>query len=213
MSYAARTTSRKHAQAACSVIEAARKRSVRRAGPALCEYCRDISSRDSVPATPDGEDEALQAPMAASVRSCRDAGYCPRLRQLSILILAAWKRVTTHHPLHRRARAAVRPRGVSAPIRRRFDEAKLRWLNGVYIPGCPELARRLEESQTEDLEGRGEDEPGKIHTLATSGRWRGPCSRPDRRPPRHAKNAGRRRWAPKVHRRRARPRSRGGQLR
>jgi glutamyl/glutaminyl-tRNA synthetase len=51
----------------------------------------------------------------------------------------------------------------------RFDEAKLRWLNGVYIRGLPvpELARLLEEfTGRRGLEGAARISQEKIHTLA-----------------------------------------------
>jgi glutamyl-tRNA synthetase len=51
----------------------------------------------------------------------------------------------------------------------RFDEAKLRWLNGVYIRALPvaELARRLEQFTGRDgLEDAARISQEKIHTLA-----------------------------------------------
>jgi glutamyl-tRNA synthetase len=51
----------------------------------------------------------------------------------------------------------------------RFDEAKLRWLNGVYIRALPVggLTRRLEEfTDRGDLEDAARISQEKIHTLA-----------------------------------------------
>ncbi|HWX95892.1 MAG TPA: glutamate--tRNA ligase [Solirubrobacteraceae bacterium] len=105
---------------------------------------------------------------AASVQELRDAGYLPEAVR-NYLALLGWgagddSTVLSTDELVRRFDLE----GVSrSPAR--FDEVKLRWLNGVYIRALPvpELTRRLEAfTGREGLEEAARISQEKIHTLA-----------------------------------------------
>jgi glutamyl-tRNA synthetase len=105
---------------------------------------------------------------AASVQELRDAGYLPEAVR-NYLALLGWgagddETVLSTEELVERFTLERVSRNPA-----RFDEVKLRWLNGIYIRGLPveELTRRLEA-----FTGRGGLEAAvrisqeKIHTLA-----------------------------------------------
>jgi glutamyl-tRNA synthetase len=105
---------------------------------------------------------------AASVQELREAGYLPEAVR-NYLALLGWgagddATVLSTDELVRRFTLERVSRNPA-----RFDEAKLRWLNGVYIRALPvaELARRLEEfTGRADLEDAARISQEKIHTLA-----------------------------------------------
>jgi glutamyl-tRNA synthetase len=105
---------------------------------------------------------------AASVQELRDAGYLPEAVR-NYLALLGWGAeddatvMSTEELIDRFALERVSRNPAQ------FDEAKLRWLNGVYIRGLQpaELARRLEEfTGREDLAGAARISQEKIQTLA-----------------------------------------------
>jgi glutamyl-tRNA synthetase len=105
---------------------------------------------------------------AASVQELREAGYLPEAVR-NYLALLGWgagddatvlstEELVERFTLDRVSRNPAR-----------FDEVKLRWLNGVYIRALPvpELTRRLEEfTGREGLEEAARISQEKIHTLA-----------------------------------------------
>jgi glutamyl-tRNA synthetase len=105
---------------------------------------------------------------AASVQELRDAGYLPEAVR-NYLALLGWgagddttvlstEELVQRFDLDRVSRNPAR-----------FDEVKLRWLNGVYIRSLsvPELTRRLEEfTGRQGLEEAARISQEKIHTLA-----------------------------------------------
>jgi glutamyl-tRNA synthetase len=105
---------------------------------------------------------------AASVQELREAGYLPEAVR-NYLALLGWgagddTTVMSTEELVRRFELERVSRNPA-----RFDEVKLRWLNGVYIRSLsvPELARRLEEfTGREGLEQAARISQEKIHTLA-----------------------------------------------
>jgi glutamyl-tRNA synthetase len=105
---------------------------------------------------------------AASVQELRDAGYLPEAVR-NYLALLGWgtgddTTVLSTEDLVQRFNLERVSRNPA-----RFDEVKLRWLNGVYIRALsvPELARRLEElTGREGLEEAARISQEKIHTLA-----------------------------------------------
>ncbi len=105
---------------------------------------------------------------AASVQELRDAGYLPEAVR-NYLALLGWgagddTTVLSGEQLIERFTLARVSRNPA-----RFDETKLRWLNGVYLRGLPlpELTRRLEAfTGREGLEDVARISQEKIHTLA-----------------------------------------------
>src|SRR5580693_3433367 len=105
---------------------------------------------------------------AASVQELRDAGYLPEAVR-NYLALLGWgagddQTVLSTQELIRRFEVADVGRSPA-----RFDEVKLRWLNGVYIRKLPvpELARRLEAFTGRDGLGPAvQISQEKISTLA-----------------------------------------------
>ncbi|MCW3027522.1 MAG: glutamyl-tRNA synthetase [Solirubrobacterales bacterium] len=105
---------------------------------------------------------------AASVQELRDAGYLPEAVR-NYLALLGWgagddttvlstEELVQRFDLERVSRNPAR-----------FDEVKLRWLNGVHIRSLsvPELTRRLEAfTGRQGLEGAARISQEKIHTLA-----------------------------------------------
>jgi len=105
---------------------------------------------------------------AASVQELRDQGYLPEAIR-NYLALLGWgagddetvldtQELIERFTLERVSRNPAR-----------FDEVKLRWLNGIYIRKMPveELTRRLEEfTGRTDLRGAAEISQEKIQTLA-----------------------------------------------
>jgi glutamyl-tRNA synthetase len=105
---------------------------------------------------------------AASVQELRDAGYLPAAVR-NYLALLGWgagddetvlstEELTERFTLERVSRNPAR-----------FDEVKLKWLNGVYIRALPvdELTRRLEAfTGRSDIEQAVRISQEKIHTLA-----------------------------------------------
>jgi glutamyl-tRNA synthetase len=105
---------------------------------------------------------------AASVQELRDAGYLPEAVR-NYLALLGWgagddttvlrtEELIERFTLERVSRNPAR-----------FDEVKLKWLNGIYIRQLPvaELTRRLEEfTGREGLEDLTRISQEKIHTLA-----------------------------------------------
>jgi glutamyl-tRNA synthetase len=105
---------------------------------------------------------------AASVDELRDAGYLPQAVR-NYLALLGWGAgddttvLSTEELIERFTLERVSKRPA------RFDEAKLRWLNGIYIRSMsvPELTRRMEEfTGRKDLEGAVRISQEKIQTLA-----------------------------------------------
>jgi glutamyl-tRNA synthetase len=105
---------------------------------------------------------------AASVQELRDAGYLPEAVR-NYLALLGWGAgddatvLSTEELVERFALERVSRNPA------RFDEVKLRWLNGVYIRALPlpELTRRLEAfTGREGLEPAARISQEKIHTLA-----------------------------------------------
>ena len=105
---------------------------------------------------------------AASVQELRDAGYLPEAVR-NYLALLGWGAgddatvISTEQLVERFALERVSRNPAQ------FDEAKLRWLNGVYIRELSpaELARRLEEYTGRDgLEPAARISQEKIQTLA-----------------------------------------------
>jgi glutamyl-tRNA synthetase len=105
---------------------------------------------------------------AASVGELRDAGYLPEAVR-NYLALLGWG---TGDDVTVLSTAELIERFNLERVSRnpaRFDEAKLRWLNGVYIRGLSpqELTRRLEEfTGREGLSEAARISQEKIHTLA-----------------------------------------------
>jgi glutamyl-tRNA synthetase len=105
---------------------------------------------------------------AASVQELRDAGYLPEAVR-NYLALLGWgagddETVLSTQELIERFTLERVSRNPA-----RFDETKLRWLNGVYIRAMPveELTRRLEAfTGREGLEAAVRISQEKIHTLA-----------------------------------------------
>jgi glutamyl-tRNA synthetase len=105
---------------------------------------------------------------AASVQELRDAGYLPEAVR-NYLALLGWgagddETVLSTDELVRRFTLERVSRNPA-----RFDEAKLRWLNGVYVRALSvaELTRRLEDfTGRAGLEGAARISQEKIHTLA-----------------------------------------------
>jgi glutamyl-tRNA synthetase len=105
---------------------------------------------------------------AASVQELRDAGYLPEAVR-NYLALLGWgtgddETVLSTDELIERFTLERVSRNPA-----RFDEAKLKWLNGVYIRKLPvaELARRLEAfTGRDDLQDAARISQEKIHTLA-----------------------------------------------
>ena len=105
---------------------------------------------------------------AASVQELREAGYLPEAIR-NYLALLGWgagddatvlstEELVERFTLERVSRNPAR-----------FDETKLRWLNGVYIRSLsvPDLTRRLEEfTGRQGLEAAARISQEKIHTLA-----------------------------------------------
>jgi len=105
---------------------------------------------------------------AASVQELRAAGYLPEAVR-NYLALLGWGAGDDATVLS--TEELVERFGLERVSRNpaRFDEVKLRWLNGVYIRGLsvPELTRRLEEFTGHDgLEAAARISQEKIHTLA-----------------------------------------------
>ena len=105
---------------------------------------------------------------AAAVGDLRDAGYLPEAVR-NYLALLGWGAgddatvLSTSELVERFALERVSRNPA------RFDEVKLKWLNGVYIRGLPvqELARRLEAfTGRQGLEDAARISQEKIHTLA-----------------------------------------------
>jgi len=105
---------------------------------------------------------------AASVQELRDAGYLPEAVR-NYLALLGWGAgddatvLSTEELIERFTLERVSRNPA------RFDEVKLKWLNGVYIRGLPagELTRRLEEFTGRDgLAEAARISQEKIHTLA-----------------------------------------------
>ncbi len=105
---------------------------------------------------------------AAAVGDLRDAGYLPEAVR-NYLALLGWGAgddatvLSTSELIERFALERVSRNPA------RFDEVKLKWLNGVYIRGLPvqELARRLEAfTGRQGLEDAARISQEKIHTLA-----------------------------------------------
>jgi len=105
---------------------------------------------------------------AASVHELRDAGYLPEAVR-NYLALLGWgagddETVLSTEELIERFTLERVSRNPA-----RFDEVKLKWLNGIYIRKLPidELTRRLEAfTGREGLEGAVRISQEKIHTLA-----------------------------------------------
>jgi glutamyl-tRNA synthetase len=105
---------------------------------------------------------------AASVQELRDAGYLPEAVR-NYLALLGWgagddETVLSTPELIERFTLERVSRNPA-----RFDEVKLKWLNGIYIRQLPltELTRRVEEfTGREGLEGAVRISQEKIHTLA-----------------------------------------------
>ncbi len=105
---------------------------------------------------------------AASVQELRDAGYLPEAVR-NYLALLGWgtgddATVLSRNELIERFTLERVSRNPA-----RFDEAKLKWLNGLYIRELPvvELTRRLEAFTGRDgLEQAARISQEKIHTLA-----------------------------------------------
>jgi glutamyl-tRNA synthetase len=105
---------------------------------------------------------------AASVQELRDAGYLPEAVR-NYLALLGWgsgddETVLSTEELIERFTLERVSRNPA-----RFDEVKLKWLNGIYIRKLPidELTRRLEAfTGREGLEGAVRISQEKIHTLA-----------------------------------------------
>jgi glutamyl-tRNA synthetase len=105
---------------------------------------------------------------AASVQELRDAGFLPEAVR-NYLALLGWgagddATVLSTDELVRRFTLERVSRNPA-----RFDEAKLRWLNGIYIRELPvgELARRLQDfTGREGLDEAARISQEKIHTLA-----------------------------------------------
>jgi glutamyl-tRNA synthetase len=105
---------------------------------------------------------------AASVQELRDAGFLPEALR-NYLALLGWgagddTTVLSTEELVERFTLARVSRNPA-----RFDEVKLRWLNGLYIRRLPvpELTRRLEEfTGRTGLEQAARISQEKIHTLA-----------------------------------------------
>ncbi len=105
---------------------------------------------------------------AASVQELRDAGYLPEAVR-NYLALLGWgagddETVLSTDELIERFTLERVSRNPA-----RFDEVKLKWLNGVYIRRLPvaELARRLEAFTGRDgLDDAARISQEKIHTLA-----------------------------------------------
>jgi glutamyl-tRNA synthetase len=105
---------------------------------------------------------------AASVEELRDAGYLPEAVR-NYLALLGWGAgddttvLSTEELIDRFTLERVSKRPA------RFDEVKLRWLNGIYIRSMPvpELTRRTEEfTRREGLEAAVRISQEKIQTLA-----------------------------------------------
>ncbi len=105
---------------------------------------------------------------AASVQELRDAGYLPEAVR-NYLALLGWGAgddttvLSTEELIERFTLERVSRNPA------RFDEVKLKWLNGVYIRKLPvaELARRLEEfTGRQGLTEAARISQEKIHTLA-----------------------------------------------
>jgi glutamyl-tRNA synthetase len=105
---------------------------------------------------------------AASVDELRDAGYLPDAVR-NYLALLGWGSgddttvLSTEELIERFTLERVSKRPA------RFDERKLRWLNGIYIRSmpAPELTRRMEEfTGRRGLEGAVRISQEKIQTLA-----------------------------------------------
>ncbi len=105
---------------------------------------------------------------AAAVGELRDAGYLPEAVR-NYLALLGWGAGDDATVL---STAELIERFTLDRVSRnpaRFDEVKLKWLNGVYIRSLPlpELTRRLEEfAGREGLEQAARISQEKIHTLA-----------------------------------------------
>jgi glutamyl-tRNA synthetase len=105
---------------------------------------------------------------AASVQELRDAGYLPEAVR-NYLALLGWgagddETVLSTEELIERFTLERVSRNPA-----RFDEVKLKWLNGIYIRQLPleELTRRVEAfTGREGLEGAVRISQEKIHTLA-----------------------------------------------
>ncbi len=105
---------------------------------------------------------------AASVQELRDAGYLPEAVR-NYLALLGWgagddETVLSTEDLIERFTLERVSRNPA-----RFDEVKLKWLNGIYIRQLPlqELTRRVEAFTGRDgLEGAVRISQEKIHTLA-----------------------------------------------
>jgi glutamyl-tRNA synthetase len=114
---------------------------------------------------------------AASVQELRDAGYLPAAVR-NYLALLGWGAGDDETVLSTAELVERFTLGRVSHNPARFDEVKLRWLNGVHIRGLPlpELAERVEEFLRRDGHARAsEDErlpravaisQEKIHTLA-----------------------------------------------
>ena len=105
---------------------------------------------------------------AASVQELRAAGYLPEAVR-NYLALLGWgsEDDTTVMSTEELVERFTLDRVSRNPAR--FDEAKLRWLNGIYLRSLPvdELARRLEEFYgREGLEPAAQISREKIQTLA-----------------------------------------------
>jgi glutamyl-tRNA synthetase len=105
---------------------------------------------------------------AASVQELREAGYLPEAVR-NYLALLGWGAgddatvLSTEELIERFTLERVSRNPA------RFDEVKLRWLNGVYIRALalPDLTRRLEEfTGRSGLEAAARISQEKIHTLA-----------------------------------------------
>ena len=142
---------------------------------------------------------------AASVQELRDAGYLPEAVR-NYLALLGWGAgddttvLSTEELIERFTLERVSRNPA------RFDEIKLRWLNGIYIRALPveELARRLEEFTGRDGLRRGcahqpGEDPHARRLLAARGR----AVRRPRRGPQGARALARPRGARGARRRRA----------
>ena len=125
---------------------------------------------------------------AASVQELRDAGYLPEAVR-NYLALLGWGSgddatvLSTEELIERFTLERVSRNPA------RFDEAKLRWLNGVYLRRMPveELTRRLEEFTGREgpKETRRASARRRSTRWRTSGRWPDRCSTaPSMTPPR-----------------------------
>jgi glutamyl-tRNA synthetase len=147
------------------VLEAARAAGL--SGPAGAEVALPQYAHLPLLHGPDGK-KLSKRHGAASVQQLRDAGYLPEAvrNYLALLGWGAGDDATVLSTEELIARFTLE-RVSRNPAR--FDEVKLRWLNGVYIRSLPvaELTRRLEAFTGRDgLEAAARISQEKISTLA-----------------------------------------------